>query len=68
MTYRCRTTSKNPKNIILFGIVVPIMRTVPRHLDAYCTAEDEHGNLYDIYTDYDPALTSSTTIAILKGE
>lgn len=68
MTYKCSTTSNHPSNIILFGLVVPIRRSAPGDLDLYCTAEDEHGNTYNVYTDYDPCLKASHTIAVMKGE
>ena len=68
MTYKCVALERNPKNVILFGLVVPIERKAPTRLDLYCQAIDEHGTTYDIYTDYDPCLGISETVAIKKGE
>lgn len=68
MTYKCMTLERNPRNVILFGLVVPIKHKAPTWLDLYCQAVDERGTTYDIYTDYDPCLEISETVAIKKGE
>ena len=67
MTYECRKLGKNSDNIILFGLVCPI-RTTDEGLDRYCSARDEYGNTYDIYTDYDPCIPVSRTVAVRTNE
>ena len=67
-TLKCKTTSKSPNNIILFGLVIPIVRRSPDELTLQCIAEDEYGNKYNVYTDYDVALKASRTVAVKRGE
>ena len=67
-TLKCIAMSKSPNNIILFGLVIPIVRRNPDDLTLHCVAEDEYGNKYNVYTDYGMALEASRTVAVKRGE
>lgn len=62
-TYKC-IHYKNSSNIILFGLVRPIAVSAPKTLEKYCIAKDQTGTEYDIFTDYDPCLKISFTVAV----
>lgn len=66
MVYKCIAEKKEQRDVILFGLVVPVQNKAPKKLDLYCQAEDQHGNQYDIYTEYDPCLAISRTVAVKR--
>ena len=78
MLYNCtamKNLSGQISSIILFGIphkVVPYKtreaQSAIKRLTQYCSAVDSYGNVYAIYTDYDPCLRVSETVAILVEE
>ena len=71
MTHDCkafRNFDKSIESILLFGLVFPVVRSAPARLEKYCSARDEYGNVYDIYTDYDPCLAVSETVAVKRKE
>ena len=65
-----------PDGLLIFGLFQPVRRYSEKLIDSitrrglfrYCSACDQFGNMYDIYTDYDPCLSVSETIAIIKEE
>ena len=65
MTYSCERIGNS---IILFGLARPVYHNPKRAegLTRYCSARDQHGNLYDVYTDYDPCIAATRAVAIIK--
>lgn len=67
--FKCLTGQIN--NILLFGLVHPVKpykenivnQATKNGLYYYCDIEDENGNKYKLYTDYEPCLQISKTIA-----
>jgi len=55
------------RNILLQGLIRPVVR-IPGNLELYCTAKDQYGNRYDIFTDYDIGLKVSYTVAVRKED
>lgn len=72
MKINCKALSWN-NSILFLGLVVPVLPYTEKRegkikkcgLFYYCSSEDQHGNKYSIFTDYDPALTISRTVALL---
>ena len=78
MNIKARTIApfcKNEKSnkLMIFGRIAYIKRYAPEQIEnllagcgycQQCIAEDENGNLYKIYTDYDAALVSCDAIAV----
>jgi hypothetical protein len=77
MVYDCIASSrKKPNTIVLFGIVRPVSPYSEKRvgflaeegLSRYCSARDQYGNMYELYTDYDPCLRVSHAVALLVEE
>ena len=65
MIYHCEAFDKACNHVLMFGLVLPVRTFAPEQLDRYCTARNQYGNMYDIYTDYDPCLRISNTVAVM---
>lgn len=75
MEFKCKSFkdfSDRAHSILLFGLVRPVYRPKGTLNTAgmyrYCTARDDDGTVYDIYTDYDPCIKASYTIAVVTKE
>jgi len=76
MLYNCIATSKALDSIIIFGLCRTVyayswkrMESLVRQgLDVVCHAKDQFGNVYDVYSDYDPCLKASHVVALLVEE
>ena len=49
-----QTTPENAENI-----------AIKNGLNFYCNTEDENGNIYKLFSNYDPAIETTETIAFL---
>lgn len=71
MLVRCKSfkgIDNTVKSILVFGLVRPVMSNTWNY-EEYCIAMDEKdGTLYGIYSEYDPCLKQSGTIAKRKTE
>ena len=73
-TITCEALDKTPNKILIFGLVQPVKeyREIEEaNLGAQgfhkqCMAQDQYGNMYDIWTDYDACLRISYTVALIK--
>lgn len=59
---------KSIKAILLFGLVRPVVQHKIVNFDFYGKTIDQFGNVYEIFSEYDPALKSSGTFAIKVKE
>lgn len=66
--YAFQNFDKSINAILLFGLVRPVVKTNILNYDFYCNTIDQFGNVYKIYSEYDPALKRSATIAIKVKE
>lgn len=65
-----------PDGLLIFGLFQPVRRYSEKLIDTLtrrglfrcCSARDQFGNMYDIYTDYDPCLSVSETVAVITKE
>lgn len=66
-----KNISGETTSILLFGIIHSVRpytekaatQAIKNGLDYYCTTIDNDGNIYKLFTDYDPCLKVSHTIA-----
>ena len=72
-TIECKTIKNslgNVTSVLLFGLVRCVYsekqaeKVLSNKTEYYCNAIDKEGNTYKIYTDYDPCLQISYTIAV----
>lgn len=74
LTLNCETFrnfSGNIEKILLFGLTHQVKpyteqaakQAINNGLCFYCNAKDNEGNIYKLFSDYDPALTITKTIA-----
>jgi len=59
---------KSINAILLFGLVRPVIQRKTVDFDYYCKTVDQFGNVYEIFSEYDPALKRSGTFAIKVKE
>lgn len=60
-------------SILLFGLIHKVRpytenaakQAIENGLYFYCSTEDENGNIYKLYSDYDPVLEITKTIAFI---
>jgi len=68
MTIKCiafgTMTDPTPASVLIFGRIARITQTAPKDYIKQCTAEDQHGNKYAIFTDYDGCLVGSDAVAV----
>ena len=59
---------KSINAILLFGLVRPVVQRKTVNFDYCGKTIDQFGNVYDIFSEYDPALKHSATFVIKTTE
>ena len=66
--YAFQNIDKSINTILLFGLVRPVVQRKIVSFDYFGETTDQYGNIYKIYSEYDPALKHSATFVIKTTE